>query len=479
MTKLLPFLFSICVLNAFGQQVPMYNHYLINPFVYNPAMTGASEDINATFARNQRFGSFGQVAVSNYLTADGSLFNDRMGLGMIVYTQNVGAIQQLSSSLSYAYRIKINETSGVRLGLSAGVIDTHVDFSSLNPETVADPYLTSLRPNAPAFNANVGATYYSKNFRAGVAVPQVLSGDIRYKGSSAREYYQLSRHFMLTAEYDIHAGNKLVIRPVVLVRYVPSAPVQYDGSLMAIYNKKIWISATYKSGYAVQANIGVKAFDFLRIGYSYEFLIGSIAGYNPGANHEIFVGISFKNKKEKEIVREEVRVPDPNTVRERDSVAVVNQQLEQRLKELLAEKEEMEERNARERDSLVNTAKMSVQTNPVPVKDTAAVVARKEKLEKIPLAKGYYFKELDQVETPDGFYVIAGVFGSRENADRHLNKVRADFPEARLVVNERNHYFYVLLHNSNDQVAATQVFRKYKKIHSSKVWLLNYQKPTE
>lgn len=50
--------------------------------------------------------------------------------------------------------------------------------------------------------------------------------------------------------------------------------------------------------------------DFFWIGYSYEFLIGFIVGYNLGVNYEIFLGFIFKSKKEKEIVCEEVKVCD-------------------------------------------------------------------------------------------------------------------------------------------------------------------------
>jgi hypothetical protein len=104
---------------------------------------------------------------------------------------------------------------------------------------------------------------------------------------------------MMSLEYDFHAGEKLIIRPNGVLRYMPNIPLQYDVTAMAIYNNMIWASATYKSDYAVQFNAGVRVLDFLRVGYSYELLIGSIKTYNTGMNHEIFLGFSFKGKREK------------------------------------------------------------------------------------------------------------------------------------------------------------------------------------
>lgn len=88
--------------------------------------------------------------------------------------------------------------------------------------------------------------------------------------------------------------------------------------------------------------------------------------------------------------------------------------------------------------------------NLVIVNDIVKKVMYVEMLEKILFVKGYYFKELDEFFFLDGFYVIVGVFGNWDNVYRYLNVVLGDFLEMRLVVNERNYYYYVLLYNLLD-----------------------------
>lgn len=468
MNKLL--LFCVCLSwgNLFGQQVPFYNHYLINPFVYNPASTGASDYVNASFVRNQRYSSFGSTAVNNYLTVEGPIAKGNMGLGLVVAHQNQGIQQQLMSSLNYSYKLKINDNQNLRFGISAGVLDNRIDYDQINAEEINDPYLTGIRQTAPVFDMNVGLMYNWKDLRIGISVPQIIGGKVKYAREKSRGYYQLERHYMMSLEYDFHVDEKMIVRPNAILRYMPNAPIQYDVTAMAIYNNMIWASATYKSDYAVQFNAGVRVLDFLRVGYSYELLIGSIKTYNTGMNHEIFLGFSFKGKREKEIqiVEKEVKVVDDLAARERDSVQKLKDELEDRLKRLL-EDQAQKDRLQREKDSLANLAKVTPVDTVKPKKTTPEV---------IPVAKGYHFVNLDKSESPDGFYVITGVFSNRQNADLMLSKNQGEYPTSYLVINESNNYFYVVILYSLDQELATKTFNDYKTKKKQKVWILNYLK---
>ena len=183
----------------------------------------------------------------------------------------------------------------------------------------------------------------------------------------------------------------------------------------------------------------------------------------------IILGFSFKGKREKEIqvVEKEVRVTvtDDLAARQRDSVQKLKDELENQLKRLLEERAQ-KDKLLREKDSLSNLVKVV----PAPV-DTA-----KPKPEVIPVAKGYRFVGLDKSQSPDGFYVITGVFSNRQKADFMLNKNLGEYPGSYLVINEANNYFYVVILYTLDQELATQTFADYKTRKKLKVWILNYLK---
>lgn len=457
---------------SMAQQVPFYNHYLINPFVYNPAQTGNSAYVNTSFVRNQRYSSFGSTAVNNYLTVDGAIMKDKAGLGLMVAHQTQGVQQQLMSSLSYAYRLKINDQNFFRIGFAAGILDNRIDYSELNAEQLNDPYLNDMRPTKPVFNLNVGILYQWKHLQIGVAVPQIAGNKVKYANQSDRGYYQLARHYMGTVQYDWLIKDKWKLQPNVLVRYMPNAPFQIDGGLQVMYRDQFWVSATYKSDYAVQFNAGMRLFDFLRVGYSYEWLTGKIGQYNTGMNHEIFLGFSFKAKKEKEIQvvekEVEVKVVDETAMRERDSIQKLKSELEERLKKALAESQDLKERM--KQDSL-DRAQKQVESTPLVKKEPEPVAVQEE----IPLAKGYQFIHLDQQDAPDGYYVISGVFSSKQNAEHVLAKCQEKYPESYLVINKTNNYYYVVILYTLNQELALSTYTEYKKKVTSKVWILNYR----
>lgn len=462
MNKILTLIFGFIVGYSSAQQVPFYNHYLINPFVYNPALTGNSEYINAAFVRNQRYSSFGSMAVNNYLTVEGAFNKDKMGLGVMVAHQTQGVQQQLMSVLNYAYRLKINDDNFFRIGFAAGVLDNRIDYDKFNAAQIDDPYLIGLRPTKPVFNLNVGVNYQWKQLQIGIAVPQIIGNKVKYANVTDRGYYQLERHYMGSVQYNFLIKDKWRVQPNVLVRFMPNAPFQYDAAVQGWYNNKFWLGATYKSDYAVQFNAGVHLFDFVRVGYSYEYIIGKIRSYQTGVNHEIFIGFSFKSKKEKEIqiIEKEIKVPDDVAARERDSVQRLKDELEDQLRKLLAEKDALK----RKQDSLDLANQKEVKTDP-PVQP-----------EEIPYAKGYKFVELDNVESPDGFYVISGVFANKNNAEAVLEKVKVKYTKSYLVINQTNSYYYVVILYSTDQAEALTTFTEYKKSSKSKVWILNYKK---
>lgn len=467
--------------SLFGQQVPLNNHYMLNSFVFNPADAGAEKNVNAYLIRNQRFGSFNSSTVNNYLTVDGSFMKDKGGLGFQLAHQTHGIQQQISSSLSYSYSIQLVKDHFLRLGISAGLLDNRINKEAINVLQNDDPYLLSMRSNVSTFDLSAGVSYYYKNLKIGIAVPQVIGNKAGIDKSNSRGYYRLSRHFMGMAQMNFKLGEKFNTTPNVLVRYVPGAPLQYDGTLQFDYMKKIWLSGTYKSNYAIQINLGVQVAKQFKIGYSYEYIIGSINKYSTAVHHEMLIGFTFPSKHETKIV--EVKAdPAPHD----DSK---EKELQDQLNKLLAEKKRLEdevEKAKQDSEELaIKVEKAENETKELELKvqehkeEKQPIVQKEDPIENkedIPLAKGYNFIELDLVDSPDGFYVITGVYSSLDNANKVLESLRGEYPETYLVINQRNNYYYVVIEYSLNQEKAKSTYNKYKQATNKDIWILNYKK---
>ena len=95
---------------------------------------------------------------------------------------------------------------------------------------------------------------YIRNFKIGLAVPQVLGNELAYESSGVLDpktaTYTLARHYIATARYDFDINDKLSFEPVAMVRATPGAPVQYDVNAMFNYDNKYWLGAMYRSEYS-------------------------------------------------------------------------------------------------------------------------------------------------------------------------------------------------------------------------------------
>lgn len=463
MSRFILALILLCSISTYGQQIPFYNHYILNPGIINPSKTGISEFTTASLARNQRYSGFGLAAVNNYLSVDGGLFNEKMGFGLFIAHNSQGIQQQISANLNYSYGVKIDRSQELRFGVTAGYMDHRINTGSILVSQTDDPFLSNLHPQASTFDLNIGLSYISENMSFGLAIPQIMGGKAKYDKKMGVAYYQLSRHFMGEAQYVYPINRKLVLRPNLLVRYIPGAPFQYEFLTQIEKLNLGWASLCFKSDYAVQANIGVYIKEQFKIGYSYELPVGGIRTYSTGMQHEVYLAIQFgeEGQRAKTIVKVqekivEKEVPDPS---QQKRIEELEEQLAQAQKDL--EKEKAKE----------------VVENKDQKEDTTAI--SDEPMKELPIATGYYFTDLDLEDSPNGFYVISGVFSNKQLAESKLKDLKKNYPGAYLVINKKNNYFYVVLLYTLEQKDAEKTYKDYKRRTDRKAWMLNYVKPSE
>jgi type IX secretion system PorP/SprF family membrane protein len=292
-------LFAI-VANA--QQIGMYSHYFYNPMLYNPAFTGSTDATNAMLINHTQWTDFKGAPKLTAFTLDGSLVEKKAGLGLTLVNESKGITNQTGGYISYSYRIKINEEAHLMFGLSLGVINQSLDFSKAQVENNTDPTMFGDLQHKTTFDGNAGLALVWKGLEFGAAVPQIFDNKINYvDNTNVRIYYTQTRHYMSSLKYKFFISKEkgISIAPQALVRFVPNAPFQYDGNLNLDWKDKFWVGATYKSNYAVAANVGFCIHKQLYIGYSYDFIIGNIGTYS-GMSQEIMIHFKFGSAKKTE-----------------------------------------------------------------------------------------------------------------------------------------------------------------------------------
>ncbi|MGL5892462.1 MAG: PorP/SprF family type IX secretion system membrane protein, partial [Bacteroidia bacterium] len=256
--------------------------------------TGIAGETNAYLTHRQQWTQMSGAPVTNAITVDGFLDSKNAGLGLAIFTDVQDINERLGIYTSYAYRLKINDDQQIRFGLSAGFLDNRIDFSRAVVKDASDPLLLSQIQRRASLDATAAVMYSWKELRVGISVPQVAGQKVAYSTVDSRTFYQLSRHFLGTVgyKYVINEEQKIALEPLAMVRWVPNTPVQYDINVMGSWRDMIWLGATYRSNYAVGANLRVKLLGSLSAGYAYDFIITPLST-SAGISHEFMLGYTF------------------------------------------------------------------------------------------------------------------------------------------------------------------------------------------
>lgn len=472
-----------------SQQIPFYNHYFVNPFIYNPGYTGFKENVSTYLVRNSRNSSFDGGVINNYLTVDGAIKDGKHGFGLSAAYQTQGIQQQLGAGLSYSYLLKINDNHSFRLGVQVGFLDNQLDGSNINVEMTDDPFLQELSRNKLTYNGSFGLLYTWKTLHVGFSIPQIIGNKVKYGTEDSRGFYQLERHYMLNISQPISLTKDKVwsITPYAMLRYLPGLKLQYDVLLKAEHNKWAWLGVGYKSDYAIEMNAGVKVLNGFQIGYSYEYLIGSLNAYQSGVNHEIMLGYTFNNEKYKNRIAELERQTEELNQKQNNLEQVISNSELQLIERNLMLEDSLARMNLlyqlainQNKDLLTEVQTYRQTLDQIAAEDTMDTSFSPEtdvvpEDEKIIRSAGYNFIDLKNLAAPSGYYVINGVFSSRSNAMNHLEATRAEGdPDAYLLLNKTNRFYYVILYYSTDDREAINKRKEYSTRHSRKVWVLEY-----
>ncbi|HTL82024.1 MAG TPA: type IX secretion system membrane protein PorP/SprF [Bacteroidia bacterium] len=279
---------------GYAQQLPLYSQYYNNPFLYNPATTGVTGDVNAFLIHRSQWTGMPGGPVTNALTVDGFMDDKNVGLGINIFNDVQDINERMGIYTSYAYRLKINDDQQIRFGLTLGFLDNRIDFSKAVVKDAADPMLFSQIQHKSGLDANIGVSWNWKDLRVGFSVPQLIGQHLQYDSYDATSWYQLNRHFTgsVNYKYVFNEDQQLAIEPMVMVRFMPHTPFQYDVNVMGSWKDMIWLGASYRSNYAVGANVRVKLFGNLSAGYAYEFIITPLKT-SAGISHEFMLGYKF------------------------------------------------------------------------------------------------------------------------------------------------------------------------------------------
>ena len=286
--KLLTFaagVFLLASLSVNAQQDPLFGINFNQPLLVNPAYAGLNNSASATISYRSQWtgleGSPNTAALSLH-----SSFNQKVGAGLYLVSDQTAATQTLEMAGSYSYRIEFSHFS-LSMGLQAGIYNLRNRYSGLlirDPDEVFDESESLLQPNFGA-----GFLLSSEKFIAGLSVPRLMTHSVDGESGKTILY---NRHVYAMAGGIFHLSPQAVFRPYLLLRQVKGAPLNFDLRADFYLNEIAMAGVFTRSLNQFGFSVGFFPEKKFRLVYQYELPAKAFArGFN---SHEISLGINLE-----------------------------------------------------------------------------------------------------------------------------------------------------------------------------------------
>ena len=270
----------------------MFNHLLLNP-----AYAGSKEYMMATLLYRKQWAGWKGAPETQIASIHGPVGLSNFGWGLQLNHDKIGVTDKTEAFLNAAYHLPLNNKLKLGIGLRGGGSLYNYKNSDLLYWDVNDPAFAEDKVSTFQPNVGFGLFLYSDKFYFGMSNPTIISYDpndnvsIDLNDSGKTVPHQV-RHYYFTAGIALELNPDIVLKPSILAKHTPNAPVEYDFNLNVLLGKLFWVGASYRTGDSFVALFEIQLGKQLHLGYSYDFTVTDVKDYSSGS-HEIMIGYDF------------------------------------------------------------------------------------------------------------------------------------------------------------------------------------------
>jgi type IX secretion system PorP/SprF family membrane protein len=307
-----------------AQQLPIYDQYLYNKFLIDPAHAGSDgyTSFNIT-AREQWVGYSGaprtySISWQTRILKRGykikkTIFNQtaftpkndgKVGLGGYIFSDKNGLIQRTGFQSTYSYHMWIQKATQLSLGLAFTGYHFIINATELSFEDSNEPWLNNnLRMGVFVPDVDFGIYLLNPKFDFGFSALQLFGAAAKI-GDYAYRNFRMDRHYYTFGSYKLTTGSRTEIEPSALLKISEQLRPQADIGVTYIYDQRLWAGLTYRTGGGLIANIRLRyipdhsKWTAMYFGYAIDFTLNEIQTVTYGT-HELTVALKFGDSSRK------------------------------------------------------------------------------------------------------------------------------------------------------------------------------------
>ena len=475
----------------------MYGDYS-NQFVTNPAFTGNKGTTNAFLTHRTQWVGIAGSPQTSYFTLDGDLKKDGVGLGMVMYSDITDILSRTGANVNYSYRLNINTDNHLTFGLAIGVINNKINFSKAVVLDYSDPFLKTQQLARTSLNADFGLAYNWKNLEVGFAVPQLAGNKINFSDNlGVTGSFNTARHYYGSLKYlfDVLPEKGITAYPLIMLRSVAGAPVQYDINGVIDWKKYGWFGITYHSNYAIAFSAGAR-YKNLSVGFAYDFGTSDIKSYT-GTTSEFLLSYNFGEGSSAEILRLNSKVSKLETNDSLNTIKINNLIKNDSIQDslilnlkILSDSNKIEINHLKERLNKIAPESDSLTQSQLDEKSRLnSELDRKKHIDDslsiaLKLAKNNVTSQFGKTsdfssegtDASSGYYVIIGAFNDQNNAKAFTKDAKKKgYKSAEIIQNNKNKIYEIVVFKTKSRDEAIDKIEGIKSDYSD-VWFLTLEK---
>lgn len=289
---LIMFLLALCLSEVKAQNDPHFSHTMFNELQYNPSALSFDNVLNASLTVREQWLGYEGRPQTQMLNASTYYEPVKGGIGLCVINDKIGFEKVLNMRLSYAYAVTLNRdgSQSLTFGLGAGLINRSIKGSELRYEDAADPEAITTSESKLKADFNFG-TEFNWRLNRESALTFGLAATHLDQGVKRSTVLKTPRHYYFYTKYSLQVNDEIKVIPFLMVKGVSSV-YQFDLNTIVHYKDMFWGGLTYRLSDAVIVLLGYNISKEFKVGYSYDFGIGSVRTHSSGT-HELLLSTSL------------------------------------------------------------------------------------------------------------------------------------------------------------------------------------------
>ena len=468
-------LFCLSVAASYGQQNLVYNHYFINPFLYNPSYIAPSGYSELYLNYRKQWAGFEgapQTATFNLQIP----LNYKAGFAVTGYQDEAGLIKTTTGLMSFSYQVflgrKITDLHKIGFGLSAGYTMSRIE--SEDSDDFTDPVLGNRNSS---LDGQVGIHYQYNGFKLGFAIPRLFENTIGSEETFTHRGITQIRNTISSISFDAKLSHNVSIEPMVSYRTYETLDPQYEVLTSVKFSNIGWIGGAYRQNYGAVGFLGVNIKEKIKIGYAYEFATEQADRIGYGAHEfQLILRLGKKQYARPQITVKNAKPQQTHTVtkdpeeeeEEEDQEADESQDVAKDEASVVVQGNVVQNNDVKE-----NTATQVPGTQPSTTQKTV-VEAEPEQKEtaKLPVTR------LNGEGLAPGHYVVVGAFHSVTNAKNYAATLkRSGYPANVAYHRDRAYYIVHMLNAPTVEEARMQrdKYRQMSRYSFRDTWILSVE----